>query len=198
MKLGFDVDGVLANFHKPYQDLFIQTSGRNLFPPELLGPGDIGRFIPVWDWPQYYGYTTKEAARVWACIEQDPDFWKNLPALSGMGQFSLWYRGQHDIYFVTDRPGILAKTQTETWLRSFWIRNPTVLITPHKADIARALGLDAYIDDRYANAFRIARDSDTQSFLLSRPYNAVDVDPLIKRVNSVQEFLDWVDAQPKG
>ena len=62
MRLGIDVDGVLANFSKGYAELIIELTGKNLFQP-----GDI-EDPPVWDWDILRGYTKEEVSATWKHI----------------------------------------------------------------------------------------------------------------------------------
>ena len=54
MRIGFDVDGVLADFNKRFIERVIAITGRDLFPPR---PFDI----PTWNYPEHYGYTAEES-----------------------------------------------------------------------------------------------------------------------------------------
>ncbi len=174
MKLGIDVDGVLADFNTAFIERIIAITGKDLFPPR---PFDI----PVWDYPQYYGYTEAEISAVWARIKADSYFWARLPVYPDthdvLKLLARRYSGD-DIYFITSRPGIYAKQQTETWLRIHECYDrPTVLISGAKGLCADALGLDKYIDDHWENCVDVARLGTTQTYLLSRPWNA-EYDPV--------------------
>lgn len=177
MKLGIDVDGVICDFNSAYIDKVIAVTGRDLFPPR---PFDI----PCWNYPESYGYTEAEVADVWNHIKADPLFWYRLPeypetmaALHYLAERVM--RHEDDLYFITARPGVQAKAQTEDWLRAHLpaFVTPTVLITSHKGLAAQTLGLDVYIDDRWENALSVAschwsgQAPGCQSLLLDRPWN---------------------------
>jgi len=191
MRLGFDVDGVLCDFNTAFILKVVKETGRDLFPPR---PFDI----PCWAYPQYYGYTEAEETAIWNRIEKDSTFWFNLPTYAdttkSLGAINDRMRWGDDVYFITSRPGYTAKVQTEQWL-SRWmpgalLRQNTVLISGHKGLCARALNLDAYIDDRDRNALDVATTS-TRTFLLDRPWNR-ELDEKahgIERVTSVEEML---------
>lgn len=149
MKIGIDIDGVLADFNQSFIERCIAVTGRNLFPPD---------YIPTcWDYPQSLGYTKEETDAVWADIVVDPTFWESLIPYDEARMFLLQLPEmvkKHDVYFITSRPGIQAKLQTENWLHYqsadfFW--QPTVLICSNKGAAAIALNLDVYIDDRDVN-----------------------------------------------
>lgn len=196
-KIGFDVDGVLANFTVGYAAKIIEVIGRDLFQPDdITDPKS-------WDWDLDAGYTKAETKETWRRIMAAPQFWLELPALAGMTELvnefwnsPLGERAQ--IYFITARAGE-PKRITEMWLSNNGILNPTVLMTPHKGLTARALELDAYIDDKLENALDVAVDAvwdvpktgevrSTRSYLLNRRHNA-HVSSGYIRVASVQEMF---------
>lgn len=203
MKVGIDIDGVLADFNAAYIQRVIDVTGHDLFPPR---PFDI----LTWNYPESYGYTGAEIKAVWASIMLDANFWYNLAEYETTSEdikalISLMVSG-NDVYFVTARPGIVAKMQTELWLRNIISAltlapvTATVLITSHKGLAARTLELDAYIDDRWENAIDVAAIiehgnpigiSKTRTFLLSRTWNTeYDVRSYgITRVSSVEDML---------
>jgi 5'(3')-deoxyribonucleotidase len=190
MRIGFDVDGVLADFNRSFIERVVTVIGRDLFPPR---PFDI----PCWDYPEHYGYTSEETTAVWKDVVADPTFWSRLQpydeatsVLERLRVLSL----DHDLYFVTSRPGIQAKQQTETWLAVHsgdFLWNPTVLISGDKDRCARALKLEAYIDDRWENCVNVAsQPSETTVYLLDRPWNQDRHSSYVHRTKSADAFLD--------
>jgi 5'(3')-deoxyribonucleotidase len=189
MRIGIDVDGVLADFNKMFIKRTIAVTGRDLFPP---WPFDI----PCWDYPEHYGYSADETSAIWKDIEHDATFWYSLDeypgAFASVLELDRLDALGHDVYFVTSRPGIKAKKQTERWLISRGIRNPTVLISGAKGVIADVLDLEYYIDDRDKNVLDVAarRGAKTRTYLMNRPWN-VQLTNLgsIIRVDSVEEMF---------
>lgn len=192
MKIGIDVDGVLANFNEAFIQRCIDITGKDLFPPR---PFDI----PTWHYPQHYGYTEAEMkfpdGPVWASIIADETFWYMLKPYDDAVEFlSELDHGEHEIYFVTNRAGVQVKAQTESWiefhgygLKSPNFSFPTVLISSLKGDVARALDLDLYIDDKTENCIDVRHmHPRTKVFMLARPWN-VEV-PGIPRIPSLAEF----------
>lgn len=169
MRIGIDVDGVLADFNKSFIERVIEVTGQDKFPPR---PFDI----PTWDYPQFYGYSNKQCSEVWKSIKKDSMFWRRLTSYEGTFKFLFdLHELKEDTYFITSRPGIDAKYQTERWLKSYgWPdSNPTVLISSKKGKCVEALDLTHYIDDKTENCEDV-RDSQPscQVFMLSRPWNA--------------------------
>lgn len=200
--IGFDVDGVLANFVPAYQRAFVTMTGRDSF-----DPGDVFN-PPCWDWPTARGYTKEETSRVWGAICADPFFWQNLrPVEDSIKTLELLVdhiEHHHNVYYITSRPGAHAKRQTEAWLRT-WVRRyrvgldtPTVMIVGHreKGNIAKALKLDIYVDDNLDNVNDCGLTSPaTRTYLLDRSYNRAgmgeeELDPLVVRVATLGEMFD--------
>ena len=194
MRVGCDVDGVLANFNFDYQQTIIRITGHNLFQPcDQENP-------PVWNYPELRGYTKEEMRKVWDYIRTSDDFFERLLPLDGATSLDLVMPGledHHDIYFITNRPGVTAKRQTERWL-FHWLNygltpyTSTVLIAENKAVIAQGLKLDVYLDDKWENAWEVGFTVPTcRVYLLDRPYNhrMTGIDPFT-RISSVQEMLD--------
>ena len=187
MKIGLDIDGVLANFCPDYQSLFITTTGRDTFQP-----GDAEN-PPSWDWPDDRGYTAKETSAVWERIKTNHAFWLGLgetPHCSTLRMMVLDLMRNHDLYYITARPGVDAKWQTEQWLRAhLFIDLPTVLISSEKGLCARALKLDVYIDDNWDNVEDVLeRSPETRTYLLNRRYNAAFT--TAKRVETLGQMFD--------
>lgn len=181
-KVGFDLDGCLADFPSAYESLIIEEAGgEDLFPK--------GTYPPTWDWPQHYGYKDELIKEVWGTIRKSSTFWQYLAPLPGMEWARMVNPHNHDVYFITDRAGVRPKQQTEQWLGIQGARKPTVLIAADKAPIVRALNLDCVIDDKLEHAVAINMlCPETRVYLLDRPYNQGECYGA-KRVESVREFV---------
>lgn len=190
MRIGFDIDGVLASFIPAYQRLVVEMTGRDLFKP-----GD-DEDPPCWDWPQYRGYSSLEITKVWDHITTDPYFWKRLtPTMAGLGcakKIKTLTNGPHRVMFITNRVGVDPLKQTMDWLR-YWfdIEYPTVFVTPHKGDTAKWLGLDMYVEDNLDNANDVAvKLPSCKVYLIDRQYNQGTVNSSVQRITSLDTFLD--------
>lgn len=198
MRIGFDVDGVLANFCDAYETACIQAAeGKNLFQPWSLQDGPV-----TWNWPEHYGYTKEEVGRVWQMIKNSNHFWSDLTALPDMLVLERWlvknWRANviDEMYFVTSRPGINAKAQTEDWfLNKGNGIFATVLISDEKGLIAKGLNLDFYVDDKIENVESVIEHSPkTRVSLMDREYNRKAAHLDLYRISNLSQFLDSVEA----
>ncbi len=182
MKIGVDVDGVIADYITAYRQLVIETSGRDVFKGEWAS----------WDYELDCGYTRDERKVALAARNSDASFWNNLPnyawtdaAMKSLGE--LW-QDDHDIYFITDRKGVNPKNQTEMWLDAFNTVPPTVLISAEKGLCCKALDLDLYIDDKNENCLDVkARSPKTLCVMLTQPWNQNQDG--IPRIGHINEFF---------
>lgn len=172
MRIGVDVDGVLANFIAAYEDLHILVGG------DLFGARRYPAALPQsWNWVNYppFNYPGGVTATVWELIKDNPRFWQDLATTPEFEAFKQWYWaavGEHDIYFITDRSGIQPRKQTERWFQKNGIPAPVVLVSKHKGLCCHALNLDWYVDDRGENILDVERDSpNTRAVLIDQPYN---------------------------
>ena len=197
-------DGVIADFIPAYQSLFVMLSGANLFEPnDVFDP-------PVWDWPTHRGYEemfpgiTKD---VWTNIITNDNFWYSLAPMKGnvraLNMLVPLLEEKHEVYYITSRPGIRAKRQTEVWLykhleyrrcHGLGTRMPTVLVVGPKAkgDMAKHLGLDIYLDDNLDNVNDcMTKALKTRTYLLNRAYNQSPYDDMLLRVDSLGQLFDY-------
>lgn len=180
MRIGFDVDGVLADFNAGLIERAIQVTGEDKFPPRPFA-------IPTWNYPQHYGYSAEQVSAVWEAIKGSETFWASLPSydwtMAVLDKLVTLRHDGHDVYFITARPGCYAKLQTEDWLERYGFEGPTVLITAAKGSAAITLDLDTYIDDKpeniqdvaeVLNNTRFVRKQEVDSpavYLLNQPWN---------------------------
>lgn len=177
----FDMDGVLADFGSGYRRLHEQLTGERI------------PFPAPWDALSHAG--------TWATIKDSASFWYSLPQLVSdetLRRIQLLQARGSEVYFVTHRMGAYVKAQTEDWLRRRGIFPPTVIVSKHKAEFAKAVGATHAIDDKFGNAYFISCYSrDTASYLLDAPWNQVDHDVVggtVFRIKTVEDFLDIVEA----
>lgn len=189
MRIGIDIDGVLAQFDPPFAELLTFLTNR----PCNVGEPD------QWEWPRQHGFSEKEEAAAWdyitahptwwATLERYPDAFADLRALEAAG----W-----DLYFITARRTPYVKDISAAWLkRVYGLQHPTVLLASQKGLIAKALRLNAFIDDRADMAINVKiMSSRTRSYLRRRPHNAL-AQPYAERdgIILIDSFQDFVKAE---
>ena len=189
MKLGFDLDGCLANFNVPFYKLLIARHGDR--GPKDYNPADP----PVWEWPRYLGYTEAEERQCWDEVWSGRSFWQELQAIPGEERTIIMLHAMnvydgHEIHFITNRKGRAAQYQSAWFLSRYGFNQPSVIIAKEKLPIVRALQLDAYIDDKIETANELsASDITTRIYLRSTAHNQNDRDPKLIVVDSVWEML---------
>lgn len=198
MRIGFDIDGVLADFNSSFIALIPEVTGRNLFPP--------GYWPHTWDYPQALGYTDEETKAVWQHIIDGGTFWRDLSALPDLTVLRQWFfhscltektvRPYDEIYFITSRMGKNVKLQTEDWLDSNLAIGQTVLISSEKGALCKALKLDYYVDDRAENILDVEQKSpETFAYLIQQPWNQhLHVS---RRIPGILDFLQIIDAHSR-
>lgn len=196
MRIGIDLDGCLVDFVTGHVARIKEITGKVIPTP-----------VTTWNYPTLGpNPITKEQDRaVWQSITKDPLFWAGLPALP-LAYETLRLLGNlrhegHDIYFITSRPGVEAKLQSENWLREQGYFNPTVLLSSDKGPLARGLKLDVFIDDKPENCEEVndARTDPDETrhcrvFIVDALYNREFQSPFVERTSSVLEALNRVFA----
>ena len=150
-KLGFDVDGVFAEFTSKYAALLIKEDGDRLPKGWKTDP----TFPSTWYWERAAGYPREVETRVWEQgIIPSASFWYSLKPLPGAEETlrhidTLTKAPGLQCFFITNRSGNNPKRQTERWLyNKGMVEFPTVITTAVKGPVIHALDLDFYIDDK--------------------------------------------------
>jgi hypothetical protein len=195
LRLGIDVDGVLANFSKGYAKLITEMTGKNLFEP-----GDVEN-PPVWDWDRHRGYTKEEVKATWDHIVASPTFWAELEPFADTQEFLMWLgdRPEYETYFITNRMNTEPQLQTAFFLSENGYPYPSVVIASDKGRACHGLGIDVYLDDKGENIISVLNGSpDTTAILKCFRHNEKFVpaitDALGLTVDTLEQFSRWVDG----
>lgn len=188
MKIGIDIDGVLANFNAAFIALAEATYPDVKFP--ALGP----TYPDKWNFSDGI-LSPDQLSEVWRLIEVG-GFWWTLRPLPGTSHFLQQLKSKYDLdaYFITSRPGFGAKRETEWWLRKWGSYNPTVLVVEHTDDkipILRALRIQAYVDDNWETV-RDAAEVAENVYLFDAPYNQQSEPRGVLRISSLATFWSEV------
>lgn len=190
-------DGVLANFNHSFRELVHEHTDIRL--PEISDT-----YPDAWDYHKRAGVMRKDDNKLWDMINDSPTFWKDIPAYPDAARFLewlAWLPSEVDVYFVTSRPGLTAKAQTEVWLeKNGWgyDSHPTVIISSEKGAVANALDLTHFLDDKTENCVDIDVNGPTKikNYMLARPWNNRYDE--IPRLDSLDEFRQIVEKDLNG
>jgi hypothetical protein len=157
MRLGIDVDGVIADFRSAFRALAERELGR--------APADAESDL-----------SRQEVDRLWEVVAATPNWWLDVPAYEPEQLARLYdraRRGRWEIFFMTSRPpsaGDSVQLQTQVWLERTGFYLPAVLTTPAGArgELARSLRLDLALDDRLVNCLEIISASNAKAVLVAR------------------------------
>ena len=160
LRVGFDIDGVLADFRRAFREAAQAVSGRT----------PAGGTSPDSD-----TLTAGEMKRVWEAIGRTPQWWLTLQAYEPLEiarLYALSRERRWEIYFMTTRPPSAGETpqfQTQWWLEAQGFHLPSVLTVPgSRGELANALRLDAFVDDRLMNCVDVIAASRAKAICLMR------------------------------
>jgi hypothetical protein len=189
-----DIDGCLVDFVKGYTSL-----GNDYFDSPIFSVLDQQSWIgPGAPKPWDLNLTATQHDFLWAKIKSSEIFWTQLNPLLQPSTYRAIddLQRDHDLYFVTNRPGVDVKAQTEAWLSTHGIHEPSVILAHRKGDVATGIGANFALDDKAGNAvFMKYASPSTRVYLLDRPYNLYNpqvIGSKVIRLPSVEEFINVV------
>ena len=216
MRLGFDLDGTVADLHSA-----LALEARRLFPdidpaavPNSAAPGDTAagdtstgtESAQAEEQALSFGsLSSRQQREIWKAVCDRNNFWETLDeiepgALARLHALVRQYRWE--LIFLTSRPetrGDTAQAQSHRWLSSHGYLEPSVFVVHgSRGKIAAALALDVIVDDRPENCLDIAIDSTARAILVWRgdagnvPGSARQLG--IGSVGSMRECLDILES----
>jgi hypothetical protein len=165
LRIGFDMDGVLANFSAAYDEIGLRMSGSS---GPAAGKTENTEAAPLSSW----GFGRRHDD-VWKAIRKTPDFWTTLSplepdAISRIHEMVL--RHPWEVFFITRRPSTAGETvqrQTQRWLVRHGFDYPSVVvIRGSRGLVAGALRLDYHVDDTLKNCIDVKAKSDAKPILV--------------------------------
>jgi phosphoglycolate phosphatase-like HAD superfamily hydrolase len=176
LRIGFDMDGVLADFASAFREI----------ERDLFGSDEVEAPPPEEEEERASaGSTTKSSAvavdrtreqrrrAVWQRIEETENFWTTLKptdagAVARVHAQMLQYRWE--VFFLTQRPATAGETvqrQTQRWLIQHGFDMPSVLVIGgSRGAAANALRLTYHVDDSPRNCLDVKSDSSASPILL--------------------------------
>ena len=162
LRVGFDIDGVVADFRSAFRQTAEQLLKRRVsdtvsaeHTPPSLSPADV--------------------RHVWEHIAKTHNWWMEVPAyepaqiahLYGLMRATGW-----EVVFMTKRPasaGDSVQFQTQWWLERYGFYLPAVVTVPgSRGDIANGLRLDLVIDDQIINCAEVIGAGSTKAVVMLR------------------------------
>lgn len=190
MKIGIDVDGVIADFHREWVNIL----------ERLFGPARH-RTPPVHFEDDTTGYSLPQVYEARDLFLNTYNAWSDLNPLPSFDEYTKELLSEtirrHDVFFVTNRfdtPGASPMKQTKYWFYvNALIQSPNVMIAKDKGPMASVLQLDAFIDDRPKNVLDVLEARPTAKvYLADSSHNQTFNDPRIPRVKDLKEFLKLI------
>ena len=209
MKLGFDLDGTVADLQGA-----LAREARRLFPG--VDPGDLPKSIaPARDeaaaqdagGPGFSmsSLTSRQQQELWNAACAKVNFWETLDEIEpgALARLSRLARERRwEVLFLTSRPetkGDTAQLQSHRWLAAKGFELPSIFVVHgSRGKIAASLQLDVLVDDRPENCLDIAIDSSARAILVWR--DGEDTVPGSARqlgigsVASISEALDILET----
>jgi hypothetical protein len=161
LRIGIDVDGVLADF----RTAFHETSRTSL-----------GRHIDAIEDPKStQALAQDEVKRVWETVARTPNWWMTLKPYEPdqiARLYSLARAAGWEVFFLTNRPGSAGDSvqfQTQSWIEQHGFYMPAVLTIPgSRGEVANGLRLNLVVDDLLLNCIEVVGASTAKAVLLLR------------------------------
>jgi len=158
LRVGLDVDGVLADFRSAFHQLATSELGDR-------PPADIEANLSKGD-----------IERLWKAVTRLPNWWAGLPAYEPdqiARLYALSRKSRWEVFFMTSRPpsaGDAVQLQTQVWLEQHGFYLPAVLTAPAGArgELARGLRMDIAVDDHVVNCMEIVGASNSKVLHMAR------------------------------
>jgi len=171
MKIGIDIDGVIANFSKAFSLLLRDMYGNHL--PIIENENEI----LYWDWEKWYPLEEPELyEKAFEEINKSDNFWMQVELINEehWNRFVKCFNvPEHEVYFITSRTnGINLHHQTVEWLSYHGWKNPQVILSKQKHVIVDELKLDYFIDDNLSTLSSVSWYTDAKCYLYNYPHNA--------------------------
>jgi hypothetical protein len=179
LRVGFDLDGVLADFGSAFRDVERELFGPDtpIAPPST--PEEEAERRPESKAPSAKEIDRRHQA-VWRRIRATTDFWTTLKPLDPDAVrrlHALMRKHRWEVVFITQRPATAGDTvqrQTQRWLVGQGFDLPSVLvITGSRGAAAGALRLAYFADDSPRNCVDIKSDSTAMPILIGASEAAI-------------------------
>jgi len=180
LRVGFDMDGVLADFASAFRDIECDLFGADTTDPTPNAPEEEKEQTP--DRPTNPAVSQQASDRrrraVWDRIHATPDFWTTLKPTDPVAVRRLHAQMLQcgwEVVFITQRPSTAGETvqrQTQRWLVQQGFDMPSVVVIAGSRGAAiNALRLTHHVDDSPQNCVDVKTDSTAMPILIVRDSN---------------------------
>lgn len=202
LRIGFDLDGTLANFAVAFHDVEVRLFGPDAHTdagqPEKEreeAPGESGEENAEISNDEERrkkerrqlneGRRRRDA--IWKAIRETPNFWTHLEpldpnAIRRIHEMTL--RHKWEVFFITQRPytdGDTVQRQSQRWLVTQGFDMPSVLVIGgSRGAAAAALRLDYHVDDSPQNCLDVSAESGAKPILIVASDDDATVQPARK------------------
>ena len=163
LRLGVDIDGVLADFRTAFRDAAQEC---------------LHRDVSAESESEEPALSHAEIDQVWTHIGRTPNWWIGVKAYEPTeiaNLYALARSGKWEICFLTKRPpsaGDAVQFQTQWWLEEYGYYLPAVITVPgSRGELANALRLDLVIDDQFVNCAEVIGAGSAKALLMLREPN---------------------------
>jgi len=186
--IGCDLDGVLFNFSKSFNE----TANRRYGRPDAS--------IQWADWNgSNLGLTKEEFKQTWCDIAATVNFWETVTVMPHVNRELVWTLDDaHTVYFPTARAHTngrpVGKQTARAIHANFDIPYPAVFVSNEKGPMAQALQYDYFIDDKPENCIDVKKAlPNCKVFLADYPHNSKFNAPFnIQRIDNFNEFAKLI------
>lgn len=161
LRIGVDIDGVLADFRTAFHLTARQCLNRDV--KDVEDPKSSEQL------------DDRDVRRVWEYISRTTNWWMDLQPYEQdqvARLYDLTRAGSWEVVFVTNRPasaGDSVQFQTQWWLERQGFYLPAVVTVPgSRGELANALRLDVLIDDLLRNCVDVVTGSAAKAMLMLR------------------------------
>ena len=220
LRIGFDMDGVLADFALAFRQveerLFGTGNGVSAGEPEKEEEAEAAESAdaaepkprPTTEDAAAADETPRQARRrrdaIWRAIRSTPDFWETLKPIEPGAVariHELMLRHKWEVFFITQRPytdGDTVQRQTQRWLVAQGFDLPSVLVLGgSRGAAAGALRLDYHLDDNPQNCIDVIAESRAKPILIVPDADETTIASARKlgigTARSISECLDVLD-----
>jgi len=190
LRLGFDLDGVVADF----RTAFLEETVRQLGKESITRPG-----APM---PDLDGVSPEDAKRVWKAITATPNWWLTLAPYEPVQiarLYQLTRRFRWEVTFLTMRlptAGDSVQVQSQAWLEAYGYYMPSVMTVPgSRGEVANALRLDVVVDDQLLNCLEVVGASQAKAMLMLQQLTdaALEQEATSRGIGVVHRLEDAID-----